>query len=243
MFKVKLQEDRKRAVNFDTDDLFKPKELPPRQLDMLQSPPRVVSDQLINIFFQEWAPMFPLLHRPSFLRTYQEYLVNPRLETPHAHAQMHLVFCIATLASSVRASPLLPRAIANAQQSDTKLVPMYEAQWHRALNAVLFEPSLETLQCLILAQIYCIIKGDFRRLVHYLGVGVTTSSLLSLHQSQHHSSATPLVREIQKRVFWSLYTIDWQVAQQHVEDLANPPQLCRHVFGTASAPQGQRPPG
>jgi hypothetical protein len=63
-----------------------------------------VSDQLINIFFQEWAPLFPILHRPTFLKTYQEFLSNPRLHDAQSHAQMYLVFGIATLASSVRHS-------------------------------------------------------------------------------------------------------------------------------------------
>jgi hypothetical protein len=35
--------------------------------------PRIVMDQLVNIFFQEWAPIYPVLHRPTFLAFYDSY--------------------------------------------------------------------------------------------------------------------------------------------------------------------------
>ena len=65
-------------------------------------PPRLLSDQLINIFFQEWAPLFPVLHRPTFLKLYADYVSQPEaLNDGHSLAQLHLVFGIAALSSEV----------------------------------------------------------------------------------------------------------------------------------------------
>lgn len=69
--------------------------------------------------------------------------------------------------------------------------------------------SLSTLQCLVLAQMYCICKADYDSLVRYNGVAVSLAYRLGLHQSQKRFSLGALTRETRKKVFWSLYTVDW----------------------------------
>lgn len=67
------------------------------------APPRLVSDQLINIFFQEWAPLYPVVHRPTILKAYDRYLTDP--ESLQANlpviTQLNLIFGIAALSSKV----------------------------------------------------------------------------------------------------------------------------------------------
>jgi hypothetical protein len=65
-----------------------------------------VSDQMINIFFQEWAPLFPVLHRPSFLALYEQYVASPdTMVDKKSIAKLNLVFGIAALSSDVSATP------------------------------------------------------------------------------------------------------------------------------------------
>ena len=65
-------------------------------------PPRLVSDQMINIYFQEWAPLFPVVHRPTVLKDYTEYVSNPEgFKDKHAVAQLNLIFGIAALSAEV----------------------------------------------------------------------------------------------------------------------------------------------
>ena len=57
---------------------------------------------MINIFFQEWAPLFPVLHRPTFLATYSDYVTNPEsMKDQHSIVQLNLVFGIAALSADV----------------------------------------------------------------------------------------------------------------------------------------------
>lgn len=57
---------------------------------------------MINIFFQEWAPLFPVLHRPSFLGLYEQYVSNPEeLTDKKSIAKLNLCFGIAALSSDV----------------------------------------------------------------------------------------------------------------------------------------------
>jgi hypothetical protein len=68
-----------------------------------KAPPRLVSDQMVNIFFQEWAPLFPVLQRPTFLKLYAEYVACPEgVENQQSIAQLHLVFAIGAVSAEVR---------------------------------------------------------------------------------------------------------------------------------------------
>jgi hypothetical protein len=58
---------------------------------------------MINIFFQEWAPLFPVLHRPTFLSLYEQYVASPEtMVDKKSIAKLNLVFGIAALSSDVR---------------------------------------------------------------------------------------------------------------------------------------------
>ena len=85
----------------------------------------------------------------------------------------------------------------------------FELQWQAALDAVLAENTLPTLQCLVLAQIYCIAKADYNKLLYYKGMAISLSHRLGLHQSQKRFSLGALTSETRKKVFWTLYTLDW----------------------------------
>ncbi|MCJ1402994.1 hypothetical protein MMC11_006216 [Xylographa trunciseda] len=209
-FKSKLQESGKANSAFDSKAFFTPTSrlmsttplvvthstCDPVKLpgsEALKVPPRLLSDQMINVFFQEWAPLFPVLHRPTFLKLYADYAANPTsIKDQHSIAQLHLVFGIAALSS----------------ESTIQEVNTFELQWLPALESIISQATLSTLQCLVLALIHCIVKGDHSRLMHYKGVAVTLSHRLGLHQSQKRFSFGALTRETRKKVLWSLYTLD-----------------------------------
>ena len=58
---------------------------------------------MINIFFQEWAPLFPVVHRPTVLKAYTQYVSDPHhIKDNHVIAQLNLIFSIAALSAEVR---------------------------------------------------------------------------------------------------------------------------------------------
>lgn len=84
-----------------------------------------------------------------------------------------------------------------------------ERQWQAALDSILSDHTLATLQCLTLAQIYCISEGDYNKLLRYKGIAIGLSHRLGLHQSQKRFSLGALTSETRRKVFWTLYTLDW----------------------------------
>lgn len=154
-----------------------------------------MSDRCVNVFFQEWAPLFPVVHKPSFLAVYEDFVASPEnMRCNYKLAQLHLVYSIAGL---------------SCEAPDLRQVAACEKQWTRALDALLCQDSIMTLQCLVLALLYCTVRGDHRSLQHYKSIAVGLSHRLGLHQSQKRLGLGALALETRKRVFWSLYTLDW----------------------------------
>lgn len=105
-FQAKIQEVSRTAVDMNANAFFasdaraSTTTVEPQAV-CWQAPARLVSDQLINIFFQEWAPLFPILHRPGFLSLYEEYVSCPEaMEDKPSLAQLNIVFAIAAQSAS-----------------------------------------------------------------------------------------------------------------------------------------------
>lgn len=198
-FKRKLQEAGKPCSEFNPEAFLHIQgcyplvSKPPPQ--SMRVPPRLFSDRCVNVYFQEWAPLFPVLHKPTFLRLYEEFVADSeKVKNNHRLAQLYLVFSIAALSSD---SP------------DMEQIAACEAQWQRSLDAIMMDNTIITLQCLVLALMYCTIRADYKRLQYYKGVAVGLSHRLGLHQSQKRFSFGALTIETRKKVFWTLYTLDW----------------------------------
>ena len=108
-FKAKAQECGKLCNEFKTPVFFTPrKKAAPttRRSSMAaasKQPSRMVSDHMVNIFFQEWAPLFPVVHRPTVLKIYTDYVNDPAsVKDKHSIAQLNLIFGIAALSAEVR---------------------------------------------------------------------------------------------------------------------------------------------
>jgi Fungal specific transcription factor domain len=160
-------------------------------------PPRLLSDQYINIFFQEWAPLLPVLHRPTFLQVYEQYVADPEAEKWHgdkqAVAQLFLIFDIAALSSASRF-----------KQSTTS----HEAQWRKAIQPISSTVFISTVQCHLLAQLYYLLKANYTHVARHRAIAVNLCQQLGLHHSQKYHVMNCLESETHKKVFWCQYVMD-----------------------------------
>lgn len=106
-FKRKLQEQGKTGCSMSIDSFFANTETPRESVSDMPfcwaAPARMLSDKLVNIFFQEFSPLFPIIHQPTFLSVYDDYISSPELVKDNKEiAQLFLVFGIAALSSQVR---------------------------------------------------------------------------------------------------------------------------------------------
>lgn len=160
-------------------------------------PPRLLSDQYINLFFQEWQPLLPILHRQTFLRLYEQFLADPDAQALQGNklavAQLFLIFEIAAHSSSSKARPN---------------TASYEQHWRKALSSVSSAPSLTTLQCHVLAQLCYLLKADHPHLLRHRAYAVNICQQLGLHQSHKTHSLSAFEAESRKKVFWCQYALD-----------------------------------
>lgn len=162
---------------------------------LLERPPRLLSDQYINIFFQEWAPLLPILHRPQILRMYEEYLASPDAESndKEAVAQLFLIFDIAALSS---------------RQQVNQILVSYESHWRKAMQTTSVPVSISRLQCHLLAQVYYLLQADYTSGAQHRAIAVSMCHLIGLHHSQKYYVMNPLETETRKKVFWCQYALD-----------------------------------
>jgi len=139
----------------------------------------------------------PILHRPTFLRVYEQYISNPEegswRSNKHAVAQLFLIFEIAALSSMTQSH---------------KSMPSYEGQWRKALYSTSSGASLPTLQCHVLAQLCYLLRADYTRLSRHRGVAVGMCHELGLHQGHKYHTLPPFEAETRKKVFWCQYVLD-----------------------------------
>ncbi|RYP07715.1 hypothetical protein DL764_002334 [Monosporascus ibericus] len=197
-FKRKIQETGKGCSEFNPEAFLHIQGCYPLVLEPparpIRAPPRLFTDRCVNIYFQEWAPLFPVLHKPTFLRLYEDFVADPeKVKNDHKIAQLYLVYSIAALSS---------------ESPDVDQIAACEIQWQKALDDVIMNNTMATLQCLVLAMMYCMVRADYKRLQHYKGVAIGLSHRLGLHQSQKRFSFGALTIETRKKVFWTLYTLD-----------------------------------
>jgi hypothetical protein len=105
-----MKETGRYTVEFETEQFFQgqstivPDSL--LQSDAFKAPPRLLSDHLLVSYFQEYHSLFPVLHRPTFLSTYEKLVAadNTAAASLPAHdiAKLFLVFAIALQQHEVR---------------------------------------------------------------------------------------------------------------------------------------------
>jgi hypothetical protein len=196
--KRSLQDQRRTTAPINIDSFFTHPQLEEKLQDPQPSSPpaRMLSDKLINIFFQEFSPLFPILHRPTFLNLYDQYTTTSpsSLMDPKALAQLHLVFAIASLSSQSGATP--------------EDINSFESQWKTAVESFNDEDSLLTVQCLSLATLFYMRKAEYSPMLRYKGQAVALAQRLGLPQSQKSFSFGALTAETRKKTFYTLYTLD-----------------------------------
>ncbi|KAF9886309.1 hypothetical protein FE257_011568 [Aspergillus nanangensis] len=193
----KLKQQGRLPPNLSTQALtVSPPAISHSRLDQaIKTAPRLVTDQLINIFFQEWAPLYPVVHRPTILKAYEQYVSSTDSLQGNKHnlTQLNLIFGIAALASTSR----------------TNQDPVFfEDNWSPTLESLSGDISISTLQCYVLAQMYCMTKADYTSLLRYRSLAISLCHQMRLHQSQKCRSSNPLVGETRKKVFWCQYVLD-----------------------------------
>ena len=68
--------------------------------------------------------------------------------------------------------------------------------------------SISTLQCHLLAQVYCLLQGDYTSGAQHRAMAVSMCHQMGLHHSQKYYAVNCLELETRKKVLWCQYALD-----------------------------------
>ncbi|PBK70735.1 hypothetical protein ARMSODRAFT_90872 [Armillaria solidipes] len=153
---------------------------------------------LIVIYFKTINPIFPVLHRPTFMKDVANGL---HVRDEYFGATLLLVLSVASRYSDDPRVLADPSSRLSAGWEFIKQAPLFK-------KAVLSPPSLYELQSPVLGAIYALGTSVPRFSWTMVGVGLRAATEIGLHRRQPEGHKMTVDDEFKKRSFWALITLD-----------------------------------
>lgn len=173
------------------------------------------ADALITVFFDHIHPELPVLHEASFREKYEQYSSQQNTGSSSSSGApasdptwTATLLCVFILA---RRAPGALGLFSHEQGQDAE-----EHWWqcvHALLPSVIFTSSISAVQALVLAGLHLhnnnhrdscwTLTGAAVRIA--FAIGLHRDSIVGKHQKPPH---TPVIRELRKRLWWTLYTFE-----------------------------------
>lgn len=174
-----------RAGNFPLDD------------DNLILPSRVLANRLVDLFFENVAPILPLVHEPSFRQELNAYYDDPRSESIAFRSLVNMVFAYGC--------DYLQLELSQTYQ----LSQEFHKRATELILLVCYElASLEVVQALLLVTLHLNSSMQFHRMWINTGLLVRTAQALNLHLDPSEWNISLIEKELRKRLWWSIYSLD-----------------------------------
>ncbi|KAI8416393.1 hypothetical protein FOFC_02702 [Fusarium oxysporum] len=147
-----------------------------------------------EIYFQEWAPLFPALTETEFDKALDGFFDNTDPSSRNLHVtQIYLVVDIVGISSKGHGLEQLPTCT---------------PRWQAILDAAELEPSIQTLQCFTLSLLCCIKHRDYKRLCLYMERAIGLYKNLFLHEDDKDEKHPGVAVENHKGIVWTLFILD-----------------------------------
>ncbi|KIW34463.1 uncharacterized protein PV07_01241 [Cladophialophora immunda] len=178
--------------------------------DSFVLPPRALANRLVDLFFDHVYPIVPLVHEPSFRKEVDALYTDRRSGSIAFRSMVNAVFAY------------------GCDYLDLGLARTYELSqdFHeRATDLILLVcyelASLEVVQALLLVTLHLNSSMQFHRMWVNTGLLVRTAQALNLHVDPSAWNIRVIEKELRKRLWWSIYSLDRFISLKH----GRPPAL------------------
>ncbi|KAI8888614.1 hypothetical protein K501DRAFT_18319 [Backusella circina FSU 941] len=168
----------------------KPKKRKPSRVDPFELPPKDLSEHLIILYFTHFYPFLPLFFKR------QLYSIDPIAPL--------LLNAIYAIASRISPDPRVRSDPASASTAGDVFFDRAE----RLLDESYDQPSISTVQALLLLSIHQHGAMKSARAWLYSGMAFRMAQDLGLHRNCDHWNIPPDECERRKRVFWCCFIVD-----------------------------------
>jgi hypothetical protein len=160
-----------------------------------------VTNTLVDAFFEHVHPDYPILHEASFRESYERW---PMSSANIDRAWLCSLLCVFILGRRVTLTP-----------SSSEQVDGWWSQARALLPSVLFTSSVSAVQALMLASLHLHNIKNRDACWTLTGAAVRISFAIGLHREGAGSLQTPLIRELRKRIWWTLYSFELMQVSSH----------------------------
>ncbi|KAF2098904.1 hypothetical protein NA57DRAFT_39015 [Rhizodiscina lignyota] len=178
-----------------------------------------MSDALIAAYFESVQPDFPLLHEATFREEYERFCISPETSSMDP-TWLCILLCVLILA----------RRVANPETLQLQNAQEMEEKWWREvqtlLPGVLFTSSISAVQALMLAGLHLHNTNHRDACWTLTAAAVRIAMAIGLHRETNKSLYTPLMREMRKRLWWTLYEFEQMQASSHDRPSAIDDSIC-----------------
>lgn len=188
----------------------RPERLPEWSSGAAMLPRRRNADDFLACYWEFIHPLFPILHKPSFLKQYQTLWANEQdpetrdidslgLEELIFTATLNLVFALGCKFSNLVAPA----------QKNSMADEFYQKSRHLLLFEVLDSTSLSLVQMLCLTGVYLQSTQHANRCWNSVGLAIRVAQSLGLHLNEVGGRKIPqLEREMRRRVWHTCVVLD-----------------------------------
>ena len=167
---------------------------------------------LIGSYFSHVNVDFPVLHQASFLETYQKWRQSPSTVD---RVWLCVLLCVLILSRRVSTIPISEEQ---------------EEIWWRHVQSlfpvVIFTSNITSIQVLMLASLHLHNTSHRDTCWTLTGAAVRVAFAVGLHRDQVDTNGTPLIRELRKRLWWTLYAFEQVQVSSHDRPSAIDNALC-----------------
>ncbi|GAQ42264.1 fungal_trans-domain-containing protein [Aspergillus niger] len=178
------------------------------EINAFTLPTRRMADNFMSCFWNFTHPIFPILHKPTFVISYDSLWVPPtesfsgsvcgKAEDPIFLSTMNIVFAIGCQFSDLVAPG---KRTSLADQFYQRSRALYDID---ALDSA----SLLTVQMLLLTGLYLQSTKYASRCWHMVGLAIRTAQDIGIHIEHTRPSKTQLEREMRRRVWHNCVILD-----------------------------------
>ncbi|OQV09879.1 Fungal specific transcription factor domain-containing protein [Cladophialophora immunda] len=170
------------------------------QLDL---PPREVANALIDTFFAKVHCDFPVFHRALFQEAYDDTWEVATQDTDPAWLMaLYMVFVLALQAPSD--NPLHAQFAARKEGT----IERYVAKAKMLLPEVIVGCTLAHVQALMVYCLHLHLSKERNACWNIMGSAIRIAIAIGLHSNGTYGKCSPLLHQVRKRVWWTLYAFE-----------------------------------
>ncbi|KAM0552379.1 hypothetical protein ACHAPJ_007939 [Fusarium lateritium] len=165
-----------------------------------QLPPNTI--QIVEATVDRWTPLYPIVHKSSTIDAIQK-LLGSYQTTGSEVVTLYQTIGLLALGTIGQKGDCI-------QQHEHFLCvsePFYMIS-ATLLDRVIGQPSLQSLQGLVITQIYLQLSGRYSTASHISGVATRLAQTLGLHRHSDRFKFDPLETELRRRAWWCQYSLD-----------------------------------